>query len=90
VHLTNYAINKNNDNFVYNEDESDDDIGHKRSLTSVLKYLKEQGKDVDKLLTEIKDMAIKTIVTVQPSLSHLYRSCQADDVENSMCFEILG
>jgi tubulin polyglutamylase TTLL6/13 len=23
-------------------------------------------------------------------LSHTYRSCQPDDVENSMCFEILG
>lgn len=23
-------------------------------------------------------------------LSHTYRSCQPDDLENSMCFEILG
>ncbi|MFN9898751.1 MAG: hypothetical protein ACK55Z_08165 [bacterium] len=23
-------------------------------------------------------------------LAHTYRSCQPDDVENSMCFEILG
>ena len=23
-------------------------------------------------------------------LSHTYRSCQPDDIENSMCFEILG
>jgi len=27
---------------------------------------------------------------VQPSIAHNYRSCQPDDVENSMCFEILG
>jgi tubulin polyglutamylase TTLL6/13 len=27
---------------------------------------------------------------VQPQLSHIYRSCQPDDIENSMCFEVLG
>ena len=30
------------------------------------------------------------MLTVQPSIAHTYRSCQPDDVENSMCFEILG
>ena len=37
VHLTNYAINKNNPNFVFNEDKDKDDVGHKRSFTSILK-----------------------------------------------------
>jgi tubulin polyglutamylase TTLL6/13 len=35
MHLTNYAIQKKSDAFVQNEDE-DDDSGHKRSLTSIL------------------------------------------------------
>ena len=26
----------------------------------------------------------------QPHVHHLYRSCQPDDIENSMCFQILG
>lgn len=26
----------------------------------------------------------------QPYLQHLYKSCQPDDVENQMCFQILG
>lgn len=29
MHLTNYAINKNSENFVFNEDAEDDDTGHK-------------------------------------------------------------
>lgn len=37
MHLTNYAVNKKNPNFIYNESETDDNIGHKRSMTSVLK-----------------------------------------------------
>ena len=38
----------------------------------------------------MKDIIIKTLISVQPMLSHTYRSCQPDDVDNSMCFEILG
>lgn len=36
MHLTNYAINKDNPNFLFNSDEKNMDVGHKRSLTSVL------------------------------------------------------
>merc|ERR1719265_501483 len=46
--------------------------------------------DVDTMLKEIEDLIIKTTISVQPSLSHFYHSCQPDDVGNSMCFEILG
>lgn len=35
MHLTNYAINKKNPNFVFNDKESSDNVGHKRSLTSI-------------------------------------------------------
>ena len=36
MHLTNYAINKDNPNFIFNEDDKVNDVGHKRSFTSVL------------------------------------------------------
>ena len=36
MHLTNYAINKNNDNFMQPDDEDDEESGHKRSLESIL------------------------------------------------------
>lgn len=39
MHLTNYAINKNSKKFIFNKDDKSDDIGHKRSLTYVYKYL---------------------------------------------------
>ena len=41
MHLTNYAINKNNDKFVFNNNMNQDDVGHKRSYSYVLRYLKE-------------------------------------------------
>lgn len=39
---------------------------------------------------EINDIIIKTLCMVQPHVNHLLRSCQPDDIENSMCFQILG
>jgi len=47
MHLTNYAINKLSPNFVFNEKEANDDVGHKRSLTSVLRLLQSKGVDVE-------------------------------------------
>ena len=32
MHLTNYAINKDSENFVANKDAEEDDVGSKRSL----------------------------------------------------------
>lgn len=49
MHLTNYAINKDSSNFIFNEDENDMSVGHKRSLTSVFETLSSEGADVDKL-----------------------------------------
>ena len=48
------------------------------------------GHDSARVLHDIKATIIKTVCTVQPQLAHTYRSCQPDDIENSMCFEILG
>ena len=54
MHLTNYAINKNADNY---EDCADDEgeEGMKRSLGAILKILKKEGCDVDKLMQELKE-----------------------------------
>jgi len=37
MHLTNYAINKGNPNFIFNNDADKDDVGHKKSLTATFK-----------------------------------------------------
>ncbi|CAD7946814.1 unnamed protein product [Amoebophrya sp. A25] len=91
VHLTNYSINAKNPKFEENDDVDDGRTGHKRSLTAVIAYLAEQGWDTDKLFAEIEELIVKTLISIQPSLRHVYRSCQPEDVENNnMCFEILG
>lgn len=90
MHLTNYAINKTSENFVFNYDSSLDNVGHKQSLQAAFLKIEKKGFCVKKIWNDIKDIVVKTIAAVQPSLSHVYKACQPDDPFNAMCFEILG
>jgi len=46
MHLTNYAINKLNTDYVQNDDENGCGDGHKRSLTSIYSDIaKKEGKN---------------------------------------------
>ena len=36
IHLTNYAVNKLNPDFIQNQEKKDEDVAHKRRLSSVL------------------------------------------------------
>lgn len=90
MHLTNYAINKKNKNFVFSKDKNQFSVGHKRSLSSVWDYLKENGHDVEALMKKIEKFIIKMFCSVQPILAHNYASCQPQSYKNDMCFELLG
>ena len=46
IHLTNYALNKENTQFKQAQSITDD-TGHKRSLTSLWTKMRQEGKDVD-------------------------------------------
>lgn len=50
IHLTNYAVNKNNKRFINNIDANEDNIGSKWSLTAIKQWYKENGIDVKKLM----------------------------------------
>ena len=91
MHLTNYAINKNAANFVKNS-TVDDDSGTKRTLTTVLDHIEQQEENFNRenMMDQIEDICVKTVIAVQPALSHAYRTGQPDDLENSTCFQILG
>ena len=41
-----------------------DDTGHKRTLKKVLDRLKTEGEDTDRIMGEIKDVIIKTMITI--------------------------
>jgi len=90
MHLTNYAINKNNNGFIFNTDPEKADIGHKRSLAFVWKHIDENGGSSADIKEKIKEIIIKTLCSVQPELSNSYRTSQPTDDHNDKCFEVLG
>ena len=66
MHLTNYAINKFHKDYEKNKTSVGDDIGHKRSLTYTMRYIEEQGHDSKKVMDDIKETIVKSLLTVQP------------------------
>lgn len=63
MHLTNYAINKENENFQANENEEADDVGSKRSFTAILDRIEEEYGTEKALGVHqgIKDIIVKTL-----------------------------
>ena len=90
THLTNYSLNKKNENF--------DNDAHKLRLNDCLKGIMSSPpvkkgrpgvtKSAAEIWDEIEAIVVKTIITVQPQLQHIYRSCQTK--EPDCCFELLG
>ena len=89
VHLTNYAINKANDEFEQN-DGIDPGTGHKRLMSWVFDNMRANGVDTNTMWKQIKRLALKTLCAAQPQIAHHYRSGQSEDYHSHMCFEILG
>uniref|UniRef100_A0A8P4K8B2 Tubulin tyrosine ligase-like family, member 6 n=1 Tax=Dicentrarchus labrax TaxID=13489 RepID=A0A8P4K8B2_DICLA len=85
MHLTNYSINKNSENFV-----RDEDTGSKRKLSTLNKLLESISCNTDKMWNDIEDMIIKTLISAHPILKHNYHTCFPNHTTGSACFEILG
>ena len=63
MHLTNYAINKDSANFIRNNDAKADDVGSKRSFSSILRRITELYGQTrcDQVFKQIHDLIIKTL-----------------------------
>ena len=90
MHLTNYAINKASENFIFNEDADSGDVGHKRDFAFLNKWLTAQGHDVERVWSRIEKVVVKTLLAAQPILSHVYTSCFPHNNDGYTCFEVLG
>jgi hypothetical protein len=90
MHLTNYAVNKHNPDFVENVSDSNTETGHKLSLSYTMDLLAKLGVDTQQLWRNIKRIAVKTLCSAQPKLSHLYKAARGDEYQYNLCFEVLG
>ncbi|XP_004693060.2 PREDICTED: neugrin [Condylura cristata] len=87
MHLTNYAVNKHNENFV-----RDAAVGSKRKLSTLNAWLGERSYDARELWRNIEDIIIKTVISAHSVLRHNYRTCFPQYLSGGICacFEILG
>lgn len=91
MHLTNFCLNKNSDNYkAPDENFQIDDNGSKRLLTSLWKTLEEQEYDVELIKEKIADTIKKAIITMEPYLIHYYHSKVNANHEKAKNFQILG
>ena len=86
-HLTNYSLNKHNENFVQNQDFRNDDFGHKWSLSALNKHLENDGVDIGAMWARIYDMIIKTIVASEPAVT---AACKKSNLHHNSCFDLFG
>jgi tubulin polyglutamylase TTLL6/13 len=73
MHLTNYAVNKANDNFIQPGSE-DGDSGSKRSLQWFMDWIREEHGDAkaDWLWKRMGVLCMRTILSILPTLSKEY------------------
>ena len=56
MHLTNYAINKDNTNYK-TDANAEASTGHKRSLDSIFVQMGREGIDIEQLKAKMRDMS---------------------------------
>ena len=89
MHLTNYSINKQNDNF----ESSDDDFskGSKRNFSFLSEYVDSLGHSSKTMWDDVASVIVKTILSIQPQLKEQYDLCMHSSKNGKLCcFELLG
>lgn len=90
-HLTNYAVNKHSDQFVFNEDkEGRGDSGNKRDFSWFNSWLTSEGNNVGKFWEKVEHIICKSIIAAVPQMTHVYNSCFPHNNDGFTCFEVLG
>ncbi|XP_059393548.1 tubulin polyglutamylase TTLL7-like isoform X1 [Carassius carassius] len=89
MHLTNYSVNKHNENFERDETA---DKGSKRSIGWFTEFLRTNDYDVAKFWGDVSELVVKTLIVAEPHVLHAYRMCRPGQPPGSasICFEVLG
>ncbi|XP_042193802.1 tubulin polyglutamylase TTLL5 [Callorhinchus milii] len=87
MHLTNYSINKKSLDYVSCDDPEVEDYGNKWSMSAMLRYLKQEGRDTMALMAQIEDLVIKTIIAAELPIA---TACKMFVPHRRNCFELYG
>jgi len=87
IHLTNFSVNKNNDDFVYNKNPGKYE-GHKWNVKTLWKYFEEEMNiDWKPVWENVKDVCLKTIICGHEHMSKEYNRQIKSDYN---CFKLFG
>ncbi|XP_017597561.1 PREDICTED: tubulin polyglutamylase TTLL5 isoform X5 [Corvus brachyrhynchos] len=87
MHLTNYSVNKKSGDYVSCDDPEVEDYGNKWSMSAMLRYLKQEGRDTAVLMANVEDLIIKTLVSAELSIAS---ACKSFLSHRGSCFELYG
>ena len=87
IHLTNYSINKASVHYQKNE-EFDEEEGNKWSLFTLKNHFAKEGINFSKIWDKIKDIMIKTILSVSDRAIPLIKSFP--NISSTTLFELYG
>ncbi|MCJ8736680.1 hypothetical protein PDJAM_G00015270 [Pangasius djambal] len=87
MHLTNYSVNKKSSDYVSCDDPEVEDYGNKWSMSAMLRYLKQEGKDTTLLMGQIEDLIIKAVLSAELQIA---TACKMFVPHRNNCFELYG
>ncbi|KAJ7988645.1 hypothetical protein DPEC_G00311360 [Dallia pectoralis] len=87
MHLTNYSVNKKSSNYVSCDDPEVEDYGNKWSMSAMLRYLKQEGKDTTLLMGQVEDLVIKAVLSAELQIA---TACKMFVPHRNNCFELYG
>ncbi|NWS73545.1 TTLL5 polyglutamylase, partial [Crotophaga sulcirostris] len=87
MHLTNYSVNKKSRDYVSCDDPEVEDYGNKWSMSAMLRYLKQKGRDTAALMTSVEDLIVKTVLSAEPAIA---TACKTFLSHRGNCFELYG
>ncbi|XP_045537693.1 uncharacterized protein LOC106708604 isoform X2 [Papilio machaon] len=87
MHLCNYSINKYHTDYIKCEDPVAGDVGHKWTLSALLRTLRAQGRDTRTLMAAVEDLVVKSVLCSAHTMAAAARVF-VPNVFN--CFELFG
>ncbi|XP_075964534.1 tubulin polyglutamylase TTLL5 [Anarhichas minor] len=87
MHLTNYSVNKKSSDYVSCDDPEVEDYGNKWSMSAVLRYLKQEGKDTTLLMRQVEDLIVKAVLSAELQIAN---ACKMYVPHKTNCFELYG
>ena len=91
--MTNYSINKKSDDYIKNSGGADQngqaggDLASKWNLAQLKLHFDKIGVNYNTVMHRIKDVIIKTLISVEPHIVATYSRCTK---HRNVCFELYG